>query len=367
MTKASAARRLAAAAAFGGGGLGLVGGSLYGVLTAQAKLARRRIGNATEAPPDPTGLYGAALSGRAIRLAVLGDSGAAGYGALTADETFGAYLATGLSDLAGQPVFLQSVASVGARTRDLEKQLPLALASFPDVCVLLIGANDVTHRVRPSESVRLLQAAVETMREAGPVVVVGTCPDLGTVRPIAPPLRQVARRWSRRLAAAQTMATVEAGGRSVSLGSILGPEFSAAPSELFGPDQFHPSPAGYKSCAAAMLPTVAAAVGVEPDDVVEPEPQRGEGVYALATAAAAAAETSGTEVSRADLAGAELGPRGRWVWLRHRRRHAIRAVGAVDTSADASATGDRPAVALGDSAAVERGESTADEGLPAPG
>lgn len=341
MSKASAARRLAAAAAFGGGGLGLVGGSLYGVLTAQAKLARRRIGNASEAPPDPTGLYGAAMPGRAIRLAVLGDSGAAGYGALSSDETFGAYLATGLSDLARQPVFLQSVAVVGARTRDLEKQIPLALASFPEVCALIIGTNDVTQRVRPSESVRLLQEAVETLRAAGPEVVVGTCPDLGTVRPIAPPLRQVARRWSRLLAAAQTMATVEAGGRSVSMGSILGPEFTAAPSDLFGPDQFHPSPAGYKSCAGAMLPTVAAAVGVVPDDAIEPEPQRGEGVYALATAAAAAVETTGTEVSRAELAGAELGPRGRWVWLRRRRRHAIPAVGAVDTSVEASATGDR--------------------------
>ena len=63
------------------------------------------------------------------------------------------------------------------------------------------------------------------MREAGIEVVVGTCPDLGTIRPIAPPLRQVARRWSRRLAAGQAIAVVEAGGRAVSLGTILGPEF----------------------------------------------------------------------------------------------------------------------------------------------
>jgi lysophospholipase L1-like esterase len=343
VTKASAARRLAAAAAFGGGGLGIVGGFLYGVLTAQAKLARRRIGNATQAPPDPTGLYGAGLPGREIRLAVLGDSGAAGYGAASAEETFGAYLATGLSDLARAPVFLHSVAAVGARTRDLEKQIPLALASFPDVCALLIGTNDVTHRVRPSDSVRLLQEAVETLRAAGPEVVVGTCPDLGTVRPIAPPLRQVARRWSRLLAAAQTIATVEAGGRSVSLGSILGPEFTAAPSDLFGPDQFHPSPAGYKSCAAAMLPTVAAAVGVVTDEAVDPEPQRGEGVYGLATAAAAAVEETGTEVSRASVAGTELGPRGRWVWLRHRRRHAIPPVGPVGVTVEASPTGNRVA------------------------
>jgi hypothetical protein len=83
-----------------------------------------------------------------------------------------------------------------------------------------------------------------------------------------------------------------------------------------------------------MLPTVAAAVGVVPDAAVDPEPQRGDGVYSLATAAAAAADSTGTEVSRANVAGSELGPRGRWVWLRRRRRHAIPRVGTVDHATD---------------------------------
>ena len=193
MTRASAARKLAAAAAYGGGGLGLIGGSLFGLLTAEAKLARRRIGNATAAPPDPSGLYGAGLPGRPLRLAVLGDSAAAGYGAEFPAETFGAFLAAGLSDLAGRPVYLSSVAVVGAKTTDLRSQIPHALASLPDVCAVIIGTNDVTHQVLPSASVRNLHDAVETMRGARTQVVVGTCPDLGTIRPIAPPLRQVAR------------------------------------------------------------------------------------------------------------------------------------------------------------------------------
>ena len=53
MSKASAARRLATAAAYGGGGLGLVGGSLYGLLNLEAKIARMRIGNADESVPRP--------------------------------------------------------------------------------------------------------------------------------------------------------------------------------------------------------------------------------------------------------------------------------------------------------------------------
>jgi lysophospholipase L1-like esterase len=334
VSKASAARRLATAAAVGGGGLGLFGGSLYGVLTAQAKLARRKIGNVKDKPPDPNGVYGVHLGGLPLRLAVLGDSCAAGYGAKVPDETLGAFLATGLADLAQRPVILTCVAAVGAQTSALAAQIPRAIPEEPDVSVVIVGANDVTHRVQPTDSLLALTDAIQTLRAAGSEVVVGTCPDLGTVRPIAPPLRYLARRWSRRLAAAQAIAVVEAGGRAVSLATILGPEFAAPGSEMFGPDKFHPSPVGYRACAAAMLPTVAAAAGLVPDD--EPfEVRRGERVLSLARAAAIAAESTGTEVSRAERAGGSQSRRGRLAGIRHRRRRAIPPAGEVETELDA--------------------------------
>ena len=152
-------------------------------------------------------------------------------------------------------------------------------------------------------------------------MVVGTCPDLGTVKPIAPPLRQVARTWSRRLAAAQSIAVVEAGGRTVSLGSILGPEFAAQPAVLFGPDRFHPSAAGYRAMVGALLPSVLAALGVVPEDEHLPQAFRGERVLPVAAAAVQAAKSPGTELDGTEVAGAERGLRGRWVELRHRRRH----------------------------------------------
>lgn len=331
MSKAGAARRLSATTLYVGTGLGLLSGSLYVVLAAQAKLARHRIGNVKDAAPDPSGRYGAELPGPPLRLAVLGDSGAAGYGAAVAAETFGAFLATGLADLAKRPVALECFAAVGAQTTDLEEQISRALSGAPDVCAIIIGTNDVTHRVHPATSVRALRAGVERLRSAEAQVIVGTCPDLGTIRPVAHPLRLVARTWSRRLAAAQAIAVVKGGGLAVSLATILGPEFEAAPMDMFGPDQFHPSPAGYKSCAAAMLPTVAVAAGVIPTDSVEPEPARGEAVLALPKAAAAAAESAGTEVSRAELDGRLRRPRGGWAWLRHRRRHQIPPVGDVES------------------------------------
>lgn len=342
MVSVGSARRLAAATAVGGGGLGLLGGTLYAVLHLEGRLARRTIGDAVGPALDPSGLYGAMLPGPPLRLAVLGDSAAAGYGARRPEETFGAYLATGLATLAGRPVRLRCVAVVGAQTTDLPEQIRQILPFNPDVAAIVIGTNDITHRIPGDVSILALRDAVATLRSegaagslrtSGPEVVVGTCPDMGTLRPLAPPLRQVARRWSRRLAAAQTIATVQAGGHSVSLGSLLGPHFHASPSELFGPDRFHPSPAGYRSCATAMLPTVAHAIGALPDDGLEPAPYRDEQVFALARAAVFAVEHSGTEVSQAGPPTPGRPASARRAIVLRRRRHAIPVVDAVGSAA----------------------------------
>jgi lysophospholipase L1-like esterase len=317
--RARDARKIATAAAYGGGGLGLAGSALYGLLLAEAKLARRWVGPGDLDPPACDGLYG---SGRraTIRLVMLGDSSAAGLGVSDPHETPGALLAAGLSAVAERRVRLTGFAKVGAQSSNLDDQITRALAVRPHIALIMIGANDVTHRVRPSVSVRRLQQAVRRLREAGVEVVVGTCPDLGTVEPIAQPLRWVARHWSRQLAAAQTIAVVEAGGRTVSLGDLLGPEFHARPSEMFGPDRFHPSALGYAAAAMAMLPSVCAALGYWPTDDEETGQVTGEGVLPVALAAVEAVDAAGTEVAGTQVGGRERGPRGRWALLRRRRR-----------------------------------------------
>ncbi len=318
---------------------------MYGVLVAEAKLARRTIGViGGDAPPDATGWYGRGRPGPAIKIALLGDSSAAGYGVDRVEDTPGAHIGSGVAARADRRVHLREVAVVGAQSRDLDNQVDKALRTHPDVAVILIGANDVTHTVTPSQSVRRLAEAVRRLREAGVEVVVGTCPDLGTIRPIAPPLKQVARQWSRRLAAAQTIAVVEAGGRSVSLSDILGPEFAAAPALLFGPDQFHPSADGYKQLASVLIPSCLAGLGLTPADEELPEAYRGEGVLPVAAAAAAAVRTPGTELGGTEVSGAQRGLRGRWVELRHRRRHPSADVESPEESATSE---DDPGIATG--------------------
>ena len=96
--------------------------------------------------------------------------------------------------------------------------------------------------------------------DAGCEVVVGTCPDLGTIRPLPQPLRWVARRRSRDLARKQMMAVVAAGGRGVSMGDLLGPVFYEKYDLMFGADRFHPSAAGYASMVSVLVPSMAAAM-----------------------------------------------------------------------------------------------------------
>ncbi len=315
----AAARRLAAAAAYGGGGLSLLGASLYGVLRAEAVLARRAIGTTDRRVPNATGWYGRGRPGPAIKIALLGDSSAAGYGIDSVEQTPGAWLGSGVAERADRRVHVRQYTLVGAQSRNLDQQVTRALLTDPDVAVILIGTNDVTHTVLPSASVRYLSEAVRRLQDADVAVVVGTCPDLGTISPLPPPLRQVARAWSRRLAAAQTIAVVEAGGRTVSLGSILGPEFAAAPALLFGPDQFHPSAAGYEALARVLVPSVLSALGMGEVGEEAPRVARGEAVLPIGYAAVKASQNPGTEIDGTEVGGAKRGVGGRWVTLMRRR------------------------------------------------
>ncbi|MGW7317080.1 SGNH/GDSL hydrolase family protein [Streptomyces sp. NPDC054854] len=333
MSRARTARRIAAGAAYGGGGLGLVGVAAVGLVLAEVQFAKRTVGTGLPDPPRADGLYGSEFGGPELspgplRLGMLGDSTAAGLGVRRARQTPGALLASGLAAVAERPVELRNVALSGAMSDDLDRQVGLLLdgdAPPPDVCVIMIGANDVTRRMPPTQSVRLLTSAVRRLRLAGAEVVVGTCPDLGTIEPVYQPLRWMARRVSRQLAAAQTIGVLALGARTISMGDLLGPEFAANPREMFGPDSYHPSAEGYATAAMAVLPTMCAALGLWPESD-RLDVSRDEDMLPVAKAASAAAGEAGTEVT---------GARGPWALLKHRRRRRVAGEELAPTPAEA--------------------------------
>jgi len=203
--------------------------------------------------------------------------------------------------------------------------------------VIMIGANDVTEGTKPTVAVPYLEDTVGRLRAMGAEVVVGTCPDLGTIRPLAQPLRAYARHLSRRMAREQTVAVVRAGGRTVSLGHLLGPLFMTH-LELFSEDRFHPSAAGYDAAAQAVLPSCLDALGLR-TRARSASPFTTRRVKPARKAAAQAVAHPGTEVAGAERHGQASGKRGPFAQLRRRRawrRSKTSPEAAVPVSATAS-------------------------------
>jgi lysophospholipase L1-like esterase len=249
------------------------GGTL---LRRQAAVARRRIGKPLgESAPDADRVWRRSLAGEELHLLVLGDSIAAGLGAHRRKDTLGARLARGIADALQRPVRLRTAAVVGAESAQLASQLDSLPAQYaPDLALVVVGGNDVTHRVPVAASVAHLSRAVERLREGGAEVIVATCPDLGALRAVPQPLRQLGSRASRRLADAQADAATAGGARVVSLRRTVGPMFLAAPDEMFSLDRFHPSALGYRRTAAALLPVALEALHTSAAGIRTPSPRR---------------------------------------------------------------------------------------------
>jgi hypothetical protein len=110
---------------------------------------------------------------------------------------------------------------------------------------------------------------------------------------------------------------VGAGGRTVSLGDLLGPLFMTN-LHFFSEDRFHPSAAGYAEAANAVLPSCLDALGIR-TRVRSASPFTTRRVKTVQKAAAQAATRPGTEVAGAERFGRSEGPRGRFAQLRRRR------------------------------------------------
>ena len=246
----------------GGAALAVVGARE--VVRRQAHVARLAIGKPLGEDAHVADKVYRKRHGHPIELLLLGDSIAAGLGADRPKRTLGAQLAKRVADRSERAVRLRTAAIVGSETSMLRAQLAgLPRDYVADVAVIVVGGNDVTHRVKTSVSCAHLGEAITALQARGTRVVVGTCPDLGALSPVPQPLRTMAGVASRQLAAAQRDLAIGLGERAVSLHHVVGPFFVAEPDTMFAVDRFHPSSAGYRRTAKAMLPSVLAALGYD--------------------------------------------------------------------------------------------------------
>ena len=190
-----------------------------------------------------------------LTLVMLGDSTSVGYGTRHADDLPGVILARGVAEELNRSVRLRSHGQTGATSAHLPRQLDLCLAEAPDAVVILVGANDIRDMVPPWRSAAQLGATVATLTSRAIPVVVGTCPDFGVITPIPQPLRSMLSQWSLRLAILQERAVGDAAGCAVAIAKLVSPQFVDRP-DLFAPDRFHPSGAGYRRAMDVLLPAL---------------------------------------------------------------------------------------------------------------
>lgn len=192
-----------------------------------------------------------------LRLAILGDSIGYGIGASARADTLASRLAARLRDN-GFAASAEVYAVPGARSAGLAAQVRRALAAPPDVAVIVIGANDLSHFVPAAAAADALRQAVRALGSAGAQVVVAPAPDLSIVPHVPPAFRATVGRASEQLRQAQRAATLAEGGRVADPDGHTSRAF-AADGALFSADRFHPSSKGYAVIAEALLPAVRAA------------------------------------------------------------------------------------------------------------
>jgi lysophospholipase L1-like esterase len=222
----------------------VAGGAVVTTLAAEIMAAR----NHRFLPSDPVMHPSCALGpeeGEPLVLAVLGDSSVAGVGADCAEDTLTYGVALALAER--YRVQLYSLGISGARlSHVVSEQVPRLAELDPDVVLVCVGTNDITHVTPVHEVRRQLRLLGPGLRTAAPraVVLVSGLPPAETSRAFQWPLREVLGLWAR---AYTRLFQGELGRHSITVIDVAAVARGVfrGNREMFSPDLFHPSSAGY--------------------------------------------------------------------------------------------------------------------------
>jgi lysophospholipase L1-like esterase len=183
-------------------------------------------------------------AGSPLTYVVLGDSTAVAQGG---DYHLGYAMALAAYLGIEHRVTWANVAVSGARATDVAtKQAPQAAAYKPDLALIAVGANDVTHLTNIGAARQSLRSTIAQLRKANPsvrIVLTGS-PDMGAVPRLPQPLRWFA---GRRTTSFNVMVKQLSAQQHVTFAPIAektGSTFRAHPG-LFAADRFHPTTGGY--------------------------------------------------------------------------------------------------------------------------
>jgi lysophospholipase L1-like esterase len=210
----------------------------------ELRLARRRGRNVSPSAPHPV-----SLDNHGTRSVVwLGDSTAAGVGASTPEGS----LPRQVFELWRVPARLEVLAVPGARVGDVVDHQLGALGDLshrPDVVVVAVGANDVSH-LTSKRSFRRNYRQLLSALDGLTVVVIGV-PDMGSALVLDQPLRWLAGwraktvdRWIRSVAAEFDSVIHVDISRRTGQGPVAA---------YLSADRYHPNELGYRQWALAVV------------------------------------------------------------------------------------------------------------------
>jgi lysophospholipase L1-like esterase len=218
-----------------------------GVLAVEVQLARHGPDLPDDTPLDHDGRVGP--PGDPLRVLWLGDSTAAGVGASDADHAMPRRVAVALD----RPVEITSRAVSGDRVADVvARQLDGIAATDPDVVLISIGANDVTHLTSRDDFRSTYERLVDRLPERALVVILGV-PDMGAPDRYLQPLRSIAGLRGRQLDDVSRAVARDHGAVYVDIAGQTGPTMRSDRRRYFAVDRFHPSDDGYALWADAVL------------------------------------------------------------------------------------------------------------------
>jgi lysophospholipase L1-like esterase len=220
---------------------------LVPIAAVQGRWMRSTIKLASPAAGPTSGTIGDA-SRPPVRIAVVGESTAAGCGVDTHDNGFPGWLARELAARTRRPVRWEVVGQFGATARRIRYRLLPRLGENLHVAVLLAGANDVLTRRTPGQWGDDLAAIVEDLADRAEHVAVAGVPPFAAFPSLPTALGRYLAQGAAALDAVSRQVCAKH-PRATWIGSTdilpIGPDF-------FAHDRFHPSAAGYRRWAQAV-------------------------------------------------------------------------------------------------------------------
>lgn len=183
-----------------------------------------------------------------LRIAVIGESTAAGCGVTRHDDGFAGAFAREVAERTGQAVEWTANGRYGATAQRIRQEL-LPTETDLNLVVVLAGVNDVLTRRRPGRWRDDLGGLIGDLAGRTAKIVVTGVPPF-TLFPALP--SRLARYLADQASQLDTVSAQVCRGRAVFVRS----DFDVDPDGFFAADRFHPSAAGYRQWAALVAAEV---------------------------------------------------------------------------------------------------------------